>query len=246
MDVALDLAGRLAAGIRAAVSAVPEAAPFLAEWPTGEGYLADGPVTGLPVTGLPVTGLPDGEVSVGGATAGAGRRAQVPGLLPVCRWLEGMAGGLVAQGAGEGLREGVDTRVAALVEEVVRGAGGLEWRQTYGAGDFGADFLARYGWTELVGLRGPIPSERVAAGFLLLGPEVTYPPHAHEAAEVYLPLSGVAWWQKGDGAFAPVPVGQAIWHAPWVPHAMRTGAEPLLALYLWRGGDLAAKSVILR
>ena len=79
----------------------------------------------------------------------------------------------------------------------------------------------------------------------MLGPEVTYPPHAHEAAEVYLPLSGVAWWQKGEAEFAPVPAGQPIYHAPWVPHAMRTGAEPLLALYLWRGGDLAAKSVIL-
>jgi hypothetical protein len=30
-----------------------------------------------------------------------------------------------------------------------------------------------------------------------------------------------------------------------MPHAMRTEGAPLLALYLWRGGDLAAKSVIL-
>jgi hypothetical protein len=62
---------------------------------------------------------------------------------------------------------------------------------------------------------------------------------------VYLPIFGKAEWQQGDGAFAPIPVGQPIHHAPWVPHAMRVGAEPLAALYLWRGGDLAAKSVIL-
>lgn len=191
----MDLAGRLAAGIRDAVADLPEAAAFLADWPVEE-------------------------------PAGAARRPQVPGALPVCRWLAGMSGGLAGEVAGQ--------------------AAALEWRQTYGAGDFGAEFLDRYGWTEVVGLRGPVPSERVAAGFLLLGPGVTYPPHAHEAAEVYLPLSGVASWQKGKEAFAPVPVGQAIYHAPWVPHAMRTGAEPLLALYLWRGGDLAAKSIILR
>lgn len=194
----MDLAGRLAAGIREAVAGVPEAAAFLADWPEG-----------------------------------GTRRAQAACVLPVCRWLKGMASGRV-----DGLADG-------LAGEVTRGAAALEWRQTYGTADFGAGFLERYGWTEVVGLRGPIPSTRVAAGFLLLGPEVTYPPHAHEAAEVYLPLSGVAWWQKGDAEFQPVPMGQAIWHAPWVPHAMRTGAEPMLALYLWRGGDLAAKSVIL-
>lgn len=185
----MDLAGRLAAGIRAAVERMPEAAAFLADWPEG--------------------GL---------------RRAQVPVALPVCRWLGGMAGGLAG--------------------EVAAHAGALEWRQTYGAGDFGAAFLERYGWTEVVGLRGPIPSQRVAAGFLLLGPEVTYPAHAHEAEEVYLPLSGRAWWQKGEDWRQVEPL-TPIHHPGWVPHAMRTETEPLLALYLWRGGDLAAKSVIL-
>ncbi len=190
----MDLAGRLAQAMRAAVAGIAEAGPFLALWPEG-----------------------------------GARRGQVPVRLPVCRWLEGLGGGLTGGLTGE---------VAAAVDA-------LEWRQTYGAGDFGAGFLERYGWTEVVGLRGPIASERVAAGFLLLGPEVTYPPHAHAAEELYLPLSGVAWWQRGDAPFAQVPPGEAIHHAPWVPHAMRTGAEPLLALYLWRGGDLAAKSVIL-
>lgn len=198
----MDLAGRLAAGLRDAVAGVPEAEAFVADWPEG-----------------------------------GARRAQVAGLLPVCRWLEGMASDPVGDPAGD--------PAGGLAGAVAREAAALEWRQTYGAADFGAGFLERYGWTEVVGLRGPIPSTRVAAGFLLLGPEVTYPPHAHEAAELYMPLSGVALWQKGDAEFAPVPVGQAIWHAPWVPHAMRTGAEPVLALYLWRGGDLAAKSVIL-
>lgn len=149
-----------------------------------------------------------------------------PGQLPVCRWLGAMAG------------DGV-------MAELRRAAPGLAWRQTYGAGDFGEDFLAGYGWSEFIGLRGPVASERVACGVLLLGPQVTYPAHAHQAEEVYLPIHGVAEWQRGEADFAPVPVGRAIHHPSWMPHAMRTGAEPLAALYLWRGGDLAAKSVIL-
>jgi mannose-6-phosphate isomerase-like protein (cupin superfamily) len=149
-----------------------------------------------------------------------------PVHLPVCRWLPAMAG-------------------TGAMTEIQRAAPGLAWRQTYGAGDFGADFLASYGWSEFIGLRGPVASEAIACGVLLLGPHVTYPSHAHQAEEVYLPISGVAEWQRGKASFAPVPVGQAIHHPSWVPHAMRTGSEPLAALYLWRGGDLAAKSVIL-
>ena len=37
---------------------------------------------------------------------------------------------------------------------------------------------------------------------------------------------------------------RSIHHASNVSHAMRTGNEPLLALYLWRGGPLAQKSTI--
>lgn len=149
-----------------------------------------------------------------------------PRQLPVCRWLDAM---------GEG----------GLVTLLREAAPGLTWRQTYGAADFGAAFLEGYGWSEFIGQRGPVASERIACGVLLLGPHVTYPSHAHEAEEIYLPIAGLAEWQRGAAPFAPVPVGQAIHHPAWMPHAMRTGGQPLAALYLWRGGDLAAKSVIL-
>ena len=177
----------LLVAVRAAFDPVPEARPFLADWP-------EAVVT----------------------------RALEPVALPVCRWLD-MMGGL-----------------AGMVRDA-----GLQWRQTYGVADFGAAFLQGYGWAEFVGLRGPVASTRIACGVLVLGPGVVYPAHAHAAEEVYLPMHGVAEWARGDQGFVPVPVGQGIHHSPWVPHAMRVGAEPLVALYLWRGGDLAAKSVIL-
>ena len=133
---------------------------------------------------------------------------------------------------------------APLVEVLTAHADVLAWRQSYTAADFGAAFLQRYGWTELVGLRGPIPSGTIACGILMLGPDIDYPAHAHEAEELYLPLAGKARWTRGDGAAIERPAGTPIHHPSWVPHAMRTGAEPLLALYVWRGGDLAAKSRI--
>jgi hypothetical protein len=161
-----------------------------------------------------------------------GRRT-VPRRLPVLASLSGIEAFTVPG-------------LAPLVGEIAGAAGSLEWRQTYTAEDFGPQFLDRYGWTELVGLRGPIKSDEIACGLLLLGPDADYPAHAHQAEELYLPLAGHAAWMRGDEGYVRRPPGQPIHHPSWMPHATRTGPEPLLAIYVWRGGDLAAKSRIIR
>lgn len=120
----------------------------------------------------------------------------------------------------------------------------LHWGQTYKPSDFGQRFIDNYGWLEVFGTRGHFVNERVAAGFLILGPDIVYPDHHHEAEEIYIPLSGTALWRKGDGGLEPRRPGEVIHHPSNVNHAMRTGETPLLALYLWRGGPLAARSTI--
>ena len=158
-------------------------------------------------------------------------RAALPQTLPVCRWLVD-------------LERGASPATLALVQQIAAAAPMLDWRQTYSAIDFGDRFLDRYGWTELIGMRGPIASAEVACGLLMLGPHIDYPAHAHEAEELYLPLAGAALWRRGDEDFAMRPPGFAIRHMSWEPHAMRTHDDPMLAIYVWRGGDLAAKSKI--
>ena len=158
-------------------------------------------------------------------------RATQPRRLPVCRWLDSLEP-LAAP----------ETR--ALVREFVAAAEILEWRQTYSAADFGPDFLDSYGWTELIGPRGPIPSETIACGLLMLGRRIEYPAHAHEAEEIYLPLAGEALWMRSGEDFIARAPGEMIDHPGWIPHATRTVEQPMLALYVWRGGDLAAKSQI--
>jgi len=149
--------------------------------------------------------------------------------LPVLRWLPEIAG---------------DDRAFAgdLVAAVCDAAPSLAWRQTYTANDLDGEFLDNYAWSEISGTNGPLASLRVACGFLLLGPSTLYPRHRHEAEEFYLPLSGTASWQQGDGVWRDQPPGTPIHHASDEPHAMRTGTSPLLALYLWRSGDLAQKA----
>jgi Dimethlysulfonioproprionate lyase len=149
--------------------------------------------------------------------------------LPVLRWLPEMA--------GDGAAFGIE-----MVAAVCRAAPSLAWRQTYTANDLDMAFLDNYGWSEILGATGPWASERIACGFLILGPSTLYPSHRHEAEEVYLPLSGTAAWQQGDAVWRERSPGTPIHHASEEPHAMRTGAHPLLALYLWRGANLAQKA----
>ena len=88
----------------------------------------------------------------------------------------------------------------------------------------------------------PIACDGIACGFLILGPATHYPRHRHEAEEIYLPLSGTAAWQQGDAIWREQPPGTLIHHVSNEPHAMRTGAGPLLALYLWRSANLTQKA----
>lgn len=157
-----------------------------------------------------------------------------PRTLPVLRCLATIAEAAVADTGPQVVRD--------LVAAVLRSAGEMAWRQTYTQQESSADFLDNYGYAELLGLNGPQWSERLAAGFLLLGADTFYPRHRHAAEELYLPLYGRADWQQGDTVWRAREPGTLIHHRSEEPHAMRTGANPLLALYLWRGADLALKS----
>lgn len=131
-----------------------------------------------------------------------------------------------------------------LVQLLAERRDDLCWGQTYNASDFGEAFLQNYGWLEVFGTRGHFANEEVAAGLLILGPGITYPDHHHIAEEIYIPLTGGTEWRMGEGGFHTRQAGEIIHHASNVSHAMRTGSEALLALYIWRGEPLAQKSTV--
>jgi hypothetical protein len=143
-----------------------------------------------------------------------------------------------------GLSEMAAPQTRALVEGVAALACELDWRQTYRPADFGERFLENYGYCEWIGQRGAFMSEGVACGVLLLGPDTEYPNHSHQAEELYLPLAGRAFWRSAESDWRVRPPGEWIHHPSWTAHAMRTSHEPLLAAYVWRAGDLTAKSRI--
>ena len=105
-------------------------------------------------------------------------------------------------------------------------------------------FLANYAYAELVGPGGMALSADTAPGLLLIGPDNHYPPYSHPAEEIYLVVAGEAEWRQGSEAWKTRTPASVIHHAPNRVHAMRTAAEPLLALYAWRGDINIAASLV--
>ncbi|HEU4826462.1 MAG TPA: dimethylsulfonioproprionate lyase family protein [Dongiaceae bacterium] len=122
----------------------------------------------------------------------------------------------------------------------------FHWRQNpnYNAATMGAAFMAGYGYVEFAGPKEAlfhVPDVRV--GLLLLGPALHYPLHAHPAEEIYHPLTQGGLWRRGEEAWRMVPAGNAIHHAPMVPHETKVADRTLLALYCWRG-DTTTEAVL--
>ena len=197
--------------------ATPEAAAlarFLADWPASASQPSReqiGSRAPLPAPALPAPAL----------------RAPARPPLPVLRWLPQLT---VQAGRCGG----------AFLETLSGAAGSLAWRQTYTRDEVGEEFLRNYAWAELSRSRSDsgIGAAQISCGVLVLGPNTFYPPHRHEAEEIYLPLAGTAEWLKGDGVWRHRRPGTLIHHSNEETHAMRTGEQPLLAMYLWRSADL--------
>ncbi len=146
-----------------------------------------------------------------------------PHVLPATRYWE------------EGLALAAEVAPGALVSALRAAAPSFHWRQNPNYLDkLDADYLAGYGFNELVGEVAPLRAEAMRLGILLIGPERHYPKHNHPAEEIYLPLTRALWWRSGED-WRAVPPGEVIHHAPWREHATKTQDVPLVALYAWLG-----------
>ncbi|MCX5512552.1 hypothetical protein C3941_04345 [Kaistia algarum] len=96
------------------------------------------------------------------------------------------------------------------------------------------------GFADILGKSSLLPASGIVAGLTLIAPHTYYPLHIHPAVELYLVLSGTAEWTAGS-TIAAQPPGTLILHPSDLPHAMRTGHEPLLALFTW-SGDIVTPS----
>ena len=117
-------------------------------------------------------------------------------------------------------------------------AGRLPWRYGYAPRADAPDLGQRMAWAEIVGPAAPIRSDRVGFGLTFIGRDTFYPPHRHPAVELYGVVSGTALWTL-EGETRHRPPGAFVLHRENAEHAMRTAAEPLLAIYSWTGDILS-------
>lgn len=109
------------------------------------------------------------------------------------------------------------------------------WRQNPNYATAPDTFLSGYGYVELIGPGAYVENEDVRLGILALAPHVLYPAHSHPAREVYYAMSsGSRWWREGE-SWRVREAGEVIYHSSERAHASQAGAEPLVAIYVWRG-----------
>ncbi len=128
----------------------------------------------------------------------------------------------------------------ALSQALVPVADNLPWRYGYAPRSDAPGLHQSMAWAEVVGPVAPFVSQRICLGLTLIGPHSHYLDHLHPAVELYQVISGTAQWSAA-GQAAPRPPGSYILHPSNCVHAMKTGDQPLLAIYSW-SGDIVTPS----
>lgn len=124
--------------------------------------------------------------------------------------------------------------LAAMRPDLAAAFGALEpelaW-QARTAPDAAPGFAEGHANARLLGPHGLERRGGLVAGFSLVAPGVSYPDHHHPPEEIYLVLSGGAWWQAGGAWHEPGP-GGIVHNPPGILHAMRGTDVPLLAIWM--------------
>lgn len=155
-----------------------------------------------------------------------GKAADVtPARLPVCS--------AVSRGLALARVAGAET--AALGEAVNALESSLRWHRRSTAREGDEPFFSGHANAMVVGAGGLEDRADVQIGLSCMAPDVIYPDHQHPPEEVYVSLAG-GQWRNADVAWREPGAGGLFYNPPGIIHAMRTGNEPLLAIWcLWVG-----------
>ena len=120
---------------------------------------------------------------------------------------------------------------AALAATLAALEPSLRWIRRAGSETHGEAFHDGHANAVIVGPDGLERRGDVLIGVSIVAPNVRYVDHRHPPEEVYIVMSDGEWYQEGRGWHTPG-VGGIVYNSPNVVHAMRAGAESLLAVWL--------------
>ena len=131
---------------------------------------------------------------------------------------------------------GADPRLSAMVARFRTLEPSIAWkRRPKHDGSASANFAAGHANGMIVGPGGIEERDDLWLGVSLLAPHVRYPDHDHPPEETYLVMSAGEFRQAENEWFSPG-IGGSFYNPPGIRHAMRSGAEPLLALWALPAG----------
>jgi quercetin dioxygenase-like cupin family protein len=141
--------------------------------------------------------------------------------LPACQHnIDGALAGLAAQ----------PSPLPELASAFGAVEGGLRWDRRKNAQAVGQPFYDGHANAMLVGPGGIEERADVWVGATVMAPNIVYPDHDHPPEEVYIALSPGEWWNAAMDWTEPGP-GGIIYNPPGILHAMRSHAQPMLALW---------------
>lgn len=106
----------------------------------------------------------------------------------------------------------------------------LGWYRRRNSETLGQPFRDGHANAMLVGPGGIEERDDVWVGATVMSPHMVYPDHDHPPEEVYIALSPGEWWNAAMDWTEPGP-GGIIYNPPGILHAMRSHAQPMLALW---------------
>ena len=127
-----------------------------------------------------------------------------------------------------------------LVESVISGAEHYHWRTSYSTADRGIDqdFVARYGYFNLVSPDGPYLCRDYRLTVAFWGAGLKYPEHTHDPEELYAVIAGDVEFRAAGRSPMRVRPGGVVHHAPRQAHATDMIPGPMLAVVGWKGENL--------
>lgn len=136
----------------------------------------------------------------------------------------------------------VPNELFALYNAARSAFGQVRWTEFYEEDSWSKPFLHSFANGEGIGPDGRLLHNEIILGLFLLGPETTYPEHAHPAEEFYIVLAGNPEFKVGANSdFELQNEGSVVLHHSEISHSIRSSKEPFYGIFGWRG-DIGARS----
>ena len=126
------------------------------------------------------------------------------------------------------LSKSVPGELVELYDAARSAFGHVRWTEFYEEDSWSKSFLPSFANGEGIGPDGRLRHDEVILGLFLLGPDITYPEHAHPAEEFYIVLTGNPEFKIGDNNFELQEAGAVVLHHSNISHAIRTSTEPFM------------------